>query len=437
MNLRVLVFALVLALPGGLSSAHAQILPVPPGWQLERAVLLNRHGVRAPIEANAELDQHVATAWPTWPVPPSFLTPRGAELMRLMGAYYRVLYGGRGLVQADDCPPAGTIAAWSDIDQRTRVSGVSLLAGMYPRCANLALRNQNDASVPDPLFHPGPSPSCPMDAATNRAAILARIGGDFSSVMREYAPQLAAMQAVLCPTGVATGARRCGLSATPPSLEVRPNGEVKMKGPFGLGGTAAETFLMEAAEGWPKEQVAWGRLADDAALMNLLSMHRLTIDLTQKTLPVARQKGSNMLAQIVATLQDGHKFPGRPAVAEPVRFALLVGHDENISNIEGLLRLGWQIQGFQANEATPGGALAFELFREASTGQRYVRLAYYAQTLQQMRQATPLSFNDPPGLQAVDLPGCEAYARDKACPLDRFLEIARAAIDPGCVSIKP
>ena len=58
-------------------------------------------------------------------------------------------------------------------------------------------------------------------------------------------------------------------------------------------------------------------------------------------------------------------------------------------------------------------------------------------TLQQMRQATPLSFNEPPGLQAVDLPGCEAYVRDKACPLDRFVEIARAAIDPGCVSIKP
>jgi 4-phytase / acid phosphatase len=437
MNLRVVVFVLVLALPAGLSAAHAQIPPVPPGWQVERAVLLSRHGVRAPTESNEELDQHAATPWPAWPVPPGFLTPRGAELMRLMGAYYRVLYGGRGLVQADDCPPAGTVAAWSDVDQRTRVSGASLLAGMYPRCANLALRNQNDPSVPDPLFHPGPSPSCPMDAATNRAAILARIGGDFSSVMREYAPQLAAMQAVLCPTGVAAGGRRCGLPATPPALEMRPNGEVKMKGPFGLGGTAAEIFLMEAAEGWPKEQVAWGRLTNDAALINLLSIHRLTVDLTQKTVPVARQKGSNMLAQIVATLQDGHKFPGLAATAEPVRFALLVGHDTNISHIEGLLRLSWQIPGFQPNDATPGGALAFELFREISTGQRYVRLAYYAQTLQQMRQGTALSFNDPLGLQAVELPGCEPYVRDKACPLDRFVEVARAAIDPGCVSIKP
>jgi 4-phytase/acid phosphatase len=437
MNLRGVVFVLVLGLPAGLSAAHAQIPPVPPGWQLERAVLLSRHGVRAPTESNEALDQHAVTPWPAWPVAPGFLTPRGAELMRLMGAYYRVLYGGRGLVQADDCPPAGTVAAWSDVDQRTRVSGASLLAGMYPRCATLALRNQNDPSVPDPLFHPRPTSSCPMDAATNRAAILARIGGDFSSVMREYAPQLAAMQAVLCPTGVAAGGRRCGLPATPPALEMRPNGEVKMKGPFGLGATAAEIFLMEAAEGWPKEQVAWGRLTDDAALINLLSIHRLTVDLTQKTVPVARQKGSNMLAQIVATLQDGHKFPGLAATAEPVRFALLVGHDTNISHIEGLLRLSWKISGFQPNDATPGGALAFELLREVSTGQRYVRLAYYAQTLQQMRQATALSFNDPPGLQAVELPGCEPYVRDKACPLDRFVEIARAAIDPGCVSIKP
>ncbi|HYR66322.1 MAG TPA: histidine-type phosphatase, partial [Reyranella sp.] len=129
---------LVLGLPAGLSAAHAQIPPVPPGWQLERAVLLSRHGVRAPTESNEELDQHAVTPWPAWPVAPGFLTPRGAELMRLMGAYYRVLYGGRGLVQADDCPPAGTVAAWSDVDQRTRVSGASLLAGIYPRCATLA-----------------------------------------------------------------------------------------------------------------------------------------------------------------------------------------------------------------------------------------------------------------------------------------------------------
>src|SRR5262249_1386905 len=103
MRLRVAVVLLVSVMLAGLPSAHAQ-LPVPPGWQFERAVLIIRHGVSAPIQSNAELDAHAASPWPSWPVGPGYLTPRGFELMQLMGTYYRVLFGGRGLVQSDDCP---------------------------------------------------------------------------------------------------------------------------------------------------------------------------------------------------------------------------------------------------------------------------------------------------------------------------------------------
>ena len=177
---------LAFALLAGLSPAGAQI-PIPPGWQAERAVVLVRDGVYRRCKRNG---QDVATPWPDWPVQPGFLTPHGTELMRLIGGYYRALQGGRGLTQTDDCPPAGTVAAWADNDQRSRETGAALLLGMYPRCANLAPRSQTDLATPDPLFHPQPTASCPMDANSNRAALLARIGGDFSSVLREYAPQL-------------------------------------------------------------------------------------------------------------------------------------------------------------------------------------------------------------------------------------------------------
>jgi len=393
--------------------------------------------VRSPIESNEQLDKHVATPWPVWPVPPGYLTPHGAELMRLMGGYYRVLFGGRGLTQTDDCPPAGTVAAWADIDQRTRESGAALLLGMYPRCANLAPHRQADLAAPDPLFHPQPTPSCPMDAASNRAAVLDRIGGDFSSVLREYAPQLSLMQATLCPPALAAGRPQCGLPAEAPAVQAGSSGRLTITGPIAIGSTASENFAMQSAEGLPADQVAWGRLSGDAAIQNLLKIHRLEIDLADKTLPIARQRGSNLLSQIVTTLQDGHKFPGAPDIAEPVRLALLVGHQTNIASIERLLNVSWQIPGFQPNEASPGGALAFELFREVSTGQRYVRLAFYAQTPAQMRQASVLSLAEPPGMTAVDLPACAAYARERACPLERFVEIAKAALDPACVTIKP
>jgi len=434
MRIRIFV-AVILGLLLG-EPVAAQLLPIPPGWQMERAILLSRHGVRSPLKAIEDMDRYAATPWPAWPVPAGFLTPHGAELMRLMGRYYRVLYGGRGLMEASVCPPANTVIAWTDIDQRTRLTGAALLNGMYPGCTNPLLRNQDDVTVPDPLFHPRPTPSCPMDPTANRAAVLARIGGNFDSVLREYAPLLDKMQAILCPPGQASAGRSCGLRSEPPAVAAGSDGRVRLSGPIGIGSAAAETFLMESAEGLPASRVAWGRLSGDAELQSLLEIHRLEFDLAQKTLPIARQHGSNLLAQIVATLQNGHDFPGLQARAEPVRLGLLVGHDTNLANVSRLLNVGWHIPGFQANEPTPGGALAFELLRAPRTGQRYVRLAYYAQTLDQMRKALTLDVERPPGMVAVSLRACASDLVDQACPLERFVAIANEAIDPSCVTIK-
>ncbi len=435
MKFRLATAVLVSTLMAGLAPAGAQIPSVPPGWQMERVVMLARHGVRAPDQSPEELARFAASPWPSWPVAPGDLTPRGAELGRLMGQFYRAHYGGRGLIQEADCPAPGIVVMWVDYDQRTEYSALSTLGGLYLRCLNPILKHQADLSKPDPLFHPQPSPSCPMDAAGNRAAILARIGGDFSSVLREYAPQLTTLQSTLCPPGVAAAGKACGLSVDAPAIVADPKGGVAMKGPIAIGSMASENFLMESAEGMPANQVAWGRLAGDAGIRDVLKVHRLQVDLMEKTPTIARQKGSNMLAQIVTTLQDGHKFPGAPGTAEPVRFGMMIGHDTNILNVAGLLNLGWEIKGFQDNEVPPGSSLAFELYKEIRTGQRYVRMTFYAQTPEQMRQATQLNLDNPPGMTAVDLPACSADVRERACPLQRFVEIATAAIDPGCVSI--
>ncbi len=158
LRVRTAIFAasLVTSVVAMIASVHAQILPTPPGWQIERAVVINRHGVRAPIATNEELDRYSATAWPTWPVAPGFLSPRGEELMRLMGTYYRVLYGGRGLIQADDCPTAGTVAAWTDLDQRTRATGAACIrAARTCRCATRPT---------SPCRIPSSTPSRPLPA---------------------------------------------------------------------------------------------------------------------------------------------------------------------------------------------------------------------------------------------------------------------------------
>jgi 4-phytase/acid phosphatase len=435
--MRSLVVAIVLFawLLAALRPASAEILLTPPGWQVERAVLVSRHGVRSPTEPNERLDRYSATPWPSWPVEPGFLSPRGEELMRLMGGYYRVLYGGRGLVQADDCPAPGTVAAWTDLSQSTRASGAALLAGMYPRCANLPMRNQANFALPDPLFNPQPTASCPMELEANRAAILARLGGSFASVQRDYAPALSIMQSVLCPAGASkgVGGGSCGEAGTANSIESGTDGGVRLRGPLGYASTAAETFLMQAAEGMPKDEIAWGRLAHDATLSELLALHHLDQDLTQKTKPIARQRGSNLLSLIGAILANGHNFPAHAATGQPVRLGFLVGHESNIHNLAALLDLTWRIPGFLPGEAPPGGALAFEQFREPS-GKRFVRIAYYAQTLDEMRRAALLTYRDPPGMMQVPLPACSGELVNNSCPLETFLTIVKATVDQACVT---
>jgi 4-phytase/acid phosphatase len=91
------------------------------------------------------------------------------------------------------------------------------------------------------------------------------------------------------------------------------------------------------------------------------------------------------------------------------------------------------IPGYTPDDASPGGALAFELLRERPGGTRYVRVAYYAQTLDQMRAQTQFSFADLAARAEINVPGCTGDGPANLCPLPRFLEIASATIDRACV----
>lgn len=57
-----------------------------------------------------------------------------------------------------------------------------------------------------------------------------------------------------------------------------------------------------------------------------------------------------------------------------------------------------------------------------------------SQTLDQMRQLTPLSLEAPPSRAAVFIPGCSTAGEGWACDWDAFQRAAEAAIDPAFVA---
>ena len=142
-------------------------------------MLLSRHGVRAP-PTNAELDSRSATPWPTWPVPPGFpdapwrgaAAPDGSVLPGALAV--DAGWCSRTIVRHAVRSRHGPIS----ISARGERRGVAHRHVSAPRPSTSATRD--DPTVPDPLFHPQPTVSCPMDGRANRAAVLARIGGNFT-----------------------------------------------------------------------------------------------------------------------------------------------------------------------------------------------------------------------------------------------------------------
>jgi hypothetical protein len=65
-------------------------------YELLSTVIVSRHGVRSPIAGTPSLASIAADPWPSWPVRPGYSTPRGAELARLLGVYYRDYYVAQG-----------------------------------------------------------------------------------------------------------------------------------------------------------------------------------------------------------------------------------------------------------------------------------------------------------------------------------------------------
>jgi 4-phytase/acid phosphatase len=391
-----------------------------PGLKLERVVLLMRHGIRPPTKATVTPPGIAAAPWPKWDAPYGHLTAHGREAIRLLGAFDRESLVARGLLPAEGCPRAGAVSVWSDTDQRTIATGDALLRGMFPGCG---IGNGHlPAGAKDPLFHPDVG-GVAVDGAEARQAILAHVGS-LERLRVRYRAAFDRLQQVLgcCApavcraAGLPTGCRMAELPGdiVPPKPgEGRPDAT----GLFDFAPSAAQTLMLEYAEG--RGQVGWGR-ADAAALELIGSLHTMKGDLLQRPALL----GSRGATRLARRMLDAIERADGPVLT------VLVGHDTNIGDLSGLLDFDWQVPGYAADTPPPGGGVGFELLADR-TGTRYVRTFYRSQSLQQMRDLTPLHTTRPAFRHALTIPGC-ALANDATrCSLETFSELVRSKLTPA------
>ncbi len=316
---------------------------------------------------------------------------------------------------------------WADTDQRTIETGRAFAESLLPGC-ELAVHSQPQGEK-DHLFSGVGTP----DPELALKAVRDRLAPDSERLLSNLRPALVALQSIL------TGGKKATtmLTVSPAEINVSIRGKsVDLSEPFSAGSTLSEDLLLEYADGMQGKDLGWGRLTTEN-LFRVLELHSVESDLVRRTPYLARARGSNLLAHVLESIEQaatGKSLPG--ALGHPGdRVLILCGHDTNLSNISGILGLSWHLQGYRADETPPGGALVFSLWRDPDSGQDFLRTQFVAQTLNQMRNAAPLTMSRAPAKEDVSIPGCDSVGHDAACSWPLFESTVHHAIDPAFVSI--
>jgi len=417
--------------------------------QLKQVIIFGRHGVRTPILPYNILNTYSALPFPAFHVASadqsasgvSDLTVNGGANETILGGYFRLWLTQEGLLTGHDSADAAFVYFRANGTPLIVHTAQAFAAGMLP-AATVTVDSYVPPAV-DPLFDPVDAGVALLDERMAVAAVNGRLGGNPPSLAAAYAPELALARAILFnypPNTIPAPAAPQGkIDVTSIPFEVAAGNSTL---PVDLGGLAAvagaiDPFVMEYADGLPDAQVGWGRLTADG-ISQTFRLYNLILDLEYRTPYLAGVQSSNAASHVVRSMVQaatGNATSG--TLGNPsTKVIVLTASNTNITGLAGLFHLDWLLPGDQADVCAPGGALVFELRQSQSTGQYLVRASYIAQTMDQLRNRTALTLDAPPAIAPVFIPGCSSGKPNFDCPLERFVWLARHAIDPDSADVR-
>ncbi|MEA9391886.1 histidine-type phosphatase [Acerihabitans sp. TG2] len=399
-------------------------------YVLEKVVEVSRHGVRPPTADNRQSMQ-VATGreWPLWVTHDGELTGHGYAAAELKGRYEAAYYRQQGLLTTG-CPKKGDVYVWASPLQRTRATAQALLDGAFPGCGVVVHFISRGL---DPLFQTDKMGLAPLNPLKTRAGVLAATGGDLVQVQHRFQADVERLKAAVCPPGQA-----CPVFAQPWRLTQQPDGRVGISG-LGVLSNMAETIRLEYSENLPLAQVAFGHAANALQVSRLMPLLTARYDYTNDVPYIARRGGSVLLNQILLALDPPRGHSSRSAVAleglpPDASWLLYVAHDTNIAYLRTLLDFTWQLGVYPRGNIPPAGSLVFERWRDTQDGERFLRLYFQAQSLDQIRNLTRLDAKQPLLKSEFNRPGCRVTAVGVLCPLAPAIKRIKRAIDPSAVT---
>ena len=424
---------------------------------LVSVVAISRHGIRSPLSSPDSLNLYTqrSQGFPLWPTPadvPGNLSTWGQENVTRLGSWYRDFYAEHGVLPPrGTCPAAGTVFVYADVFERTIHTAQGYVDGMFqadstPNCGVEVIHSEQQL---DPFIATAAAGVCRIDSAVDLAAFNHLTGGNLDSLKTAFSHELEVLQKVTqccqpaaCATAANPNPLSCSILELPNVLSVSNTGQVGFASGtvFDIADGIAETFQLEYAQGMPDANcastggaqcVGWG-VIPPGGLDDMIKLHVMSIDMTCRLPSFAQVGSSNLMWQLIGTMDQTLSGVKNVNILAPTasRFTLFVAHDENLSAIAAFLGgVTWKADEFQRNDPDPAGALVFELHRAKESGELIVKLFYVTATLNQMRDGTVLTLQEPPQRIPLEIPACGGFE----CSYDQFKTFINNHVRRDCL----
>jgi 4-phytase/acid phosphatase len=390
-------------------------------YQLEKVVELSRHGVRPPTPGNRkEIEAATGRPWTNWVTADGELTGHGYAAVvnkgRWEGEHYRQL----GLL-APGCPTGDDIYVRASPMQRTRATAQALVDGAFPGCG-VAIHHVDGDN--DPLFQAENLPFADLDSSREHAAMVAK-AGDLAALQQQLQPAVQQLKQAVCAPG-----NDCASFDRPWQLKQTKKGHTYVQG-LSVLASMVETLRLGWSENLPLSQLAWGNITTSQQITALLPILTASYDLSNDVPYLAQRRGSILLDAIIKGLEQGVSPVQHTSPA--TRWLLLVAHDTNIARVRTLMNFSWQLPGYSRGNVPPGSSLVFERWRDTQTGQRFLRIYFQAQSLDDLRHLTPVDDHHPLLREEWHEKNCRITDVGTLCPYQSTLNTFSQALDKQAI----
>lgn len=381
------------------------------GYKLEQVVMVSRHGLRAPLATGGStLEKSSALTFPAWETKGSWLTPKGGVLEAYFGKYMNSWLVENNMFAKDTCPKSEDVIVYANSKQRTIATAEFFAAGAFPGC-NIPVENREALDTMDYTFSPVIRDGSEEFEKKALAAMQKKASAQgLDGLNAELKPAYDLLSKIVDfkHSEMCKKEGQCNIASIPTSLRIVNNKEPGVSGPIRLGTIISDAFILQYYDGYPENDVAWGKIKNDQEWLTLAKIKDKYGELLFGAPYVAKHVAKPLVDYIDKTMTTGSEN----------KLAVLVGHDSNVVSILSALDVKPYVLPNTFENTPIGGKVVLERWKSPEN-QDLVKLEYVYQSADQIRNLIPLTLDNPAQRVVLEMNGCPVDSNG-FCSFDTF-----------------